>query len=143
MVYFPGSVWRVTDRSGMGARHSSALCDAAFSGVAELGFTNAENTMRKFMIKSYYRFRDDIFLHVGSVDIFCTASLNSGQGAYTAWSLSAWGSRGTCLLLLSRCSLQENITGPRPQFHGPIFVREECTSDEHPVLAESPFWFPL
>ena len=95
------------------------------------------------MIKSYYRFRDDMFLHVGSVDLFYTwySIFKQRAGRLYSLELVSVGKSGACLLLLSRCSLQENITGPRPKFHGPIFVREECTSDEHLVLAERPFDF--
>ena len=62
---FPGKRWHVLKGSGMGLVHSSACCDAALYVLAEKPFAVEPTIMHDHMIRSFLRFRDDIWLLSG------------------------------------------------------------------------------
>ena len=57
----PG-LWRVVIESGMGLRHSSSICDAAFLALCELPWGLKPVVRAKYHIERYWRFRDDILI---------------------------------------------------------------------------------
>ena len=58
----PGRCWRVRLGSGMGLRHSAALCDAVLYVLSERGFALNRVARTAMGIVEYVRFRDDIFI---------------------------------------------------------------------------------
>ena len=57
----PNRCWRVIKGSGMGLKHSSALCDAALFAKCERPFILNKAAAQFFGIKYYRRFKDDMF----------------------------------------------------------------------------------
>ncbi len=66
----PGRLFKVRRGSGMGLRHSSSVCDAALLALSEIPFALVDAAKKKFGIKSYYRFRDDIWILTNKPDLF-------------------------------------------------------------------------
>lgn len=66
-------VYMVCKGSGMGLRHSSSICDAAFFALCEKPWSLKPVVQNKFRIVMYYRFKDDVFilwLHHGDITTF-------------------------------------------------------------------------
>ena len=73
----PGRCWVTKIGSGMGLRHSGAIADLAFAMLAELPWALKPYNLSAYGIKTYMRFKDDIFV-VANDKINCV----SGTGVY-------------------------------------------------------------
>ena len=58
----PGRCWVTKIGSGMGLRHSGAIADLAFAMLAELPWALKPYNLSAYGIKTYMRFKDDIFV---------------------------------------------------------------------------------
>ena len=126
----PNRIWRVCSGSGMGARHSSSLCDAALAGVGEIGFVGSSAANKRFKIRSYYRFRDDIFVHCGCAHLFQEwfDIFQKRVGRLYGLELVSLGKSGD--MLSASVELQPPMfsTRPRQKFLGPAL----CARSAHP-----------
>ena len=61
----PGRCWRVVKGSGMGLKHSSALCDAALFAKCERPLLLNPVAASAIGVRFYRRFKDDMFAIVG------------------------------------------------------------------------------
>ena len=60
--YLPGRVWCVTKGTGMGQQASGPVADAAYYTRCEADFAVNDEVKKKYEIKEYVRFKDDIFV---------------------------------------------------------------------------------
>ena len=127
---FPDRLWKVTSGSGMGARHSAALCDAAFAGVGECGFVDSLACRTHFQIWAYYRFRDDIFVHCGCARLFHQwfEIFRKRAGRLYCLELVSVGTSGDMLAATVAMRPPSFSTRPRQKFAGPAL----CAKSGHP-----------
>ena len=131
----PSQLWKVRQGSGMGLRHSAALCDCAFAGVAELGFTNNPLVRAKFKIWTYFRFRDDIFIHCGDRALLEQFLHIYAQRAGRLYSLEivSIGTSGDMLAATVDLRPPRFSVAPRAKNHGPVL----CARSAHPASIRS------
>ena len=129
----PNRCWRVIKGSGMGLKHSSALCDAALFAKCERPFILNKAAAQFFGIKYYRRFKDDMFAIVSNPGkagawLHCVRKRCKGTFLFTCESCSRVAVTMLALKVL-RGPLGTVLTEPRPlTLDGPIL---SITSAHH------------
>jgi hypothetical protein len=120
----PNRLWQVAKGSGMGLKHSSALCDAALYAMCERPFILKHVVLRVHGIRLYRRFKDDMFAIVSNPGLagrwlqcvkgrcqgtFAFECIECSQYSVTMLALKIWKGPGRGILT---CPRERVLDGP-------------------------------